>query len=576
MMKRPILVLLAIVLSAPAYYSQSVNQKVSKEDELAQTRLTWLNDLKVLEAESSRVDGPLARALAKTEIAAAAWDLDKAWSKDLLRKAYELTFPEEEEQTKLRERPVGAQPVPSTNAERARGAVSRRVLQVANRDRAFAVELVKLAKDKLGTYEAHLRYTSLASQAFSDGDKENASRLLLQAIDADPTQITAALTINDIAAKDRALADNLILQYIERLRTLPISNTNQSLGRVFFILSSFVSPRSSPERQISPPGPTVMRAYVSFVLDRLSTLIEDPAYLQAAGPILISTWPLVRQYAPDLTNVFLALEQRIPGSRDNALRQTDSVEEMNKAYKAREDQRIDKGLDSDKPDEALITLAINRGDFAKARKMIDKLGDGDQKTQLLELANAREAISLAAKDDLVTAQTLAERLNNATSILQVYPALVNKCLANKDQVCANDSVVKAVRQLKHADTRLPARPAGQPPWSSASDREVDPVLLGLSKFAKVITPINEALAWDILDELVLAANRSQLDTSQGRIGFEGDTFKLLGQKSEPRSYQAANNLKDRLERIVALANIYQGLLDAQAKLPLPRVSHRSL
>ena len=160
------------------------------------------------------------------------------------------------------------------------------MLQIASRDHVFAVELVKLAKDKLGTYEGHLRYTALASQAFSDGDKDNASKFLLQAIDADPTQITAALTINDIAAKDRALADSLILQYIERLRTFPLSNTNQGLGRIFFILSSFVYPRSFPGRQIAPPGPAVLHSYVSFVLDTLSRIQDNPAYLRAASPLL--------------------------------------------------------------------------------------------------------------------------------------------------------------------------------------------------------------------------------------------------------------------------------------------------
>jgi hypothetical protein len=54
-------------------------------------------------------------------------------------------------------------------------------------------------------------------------------------------------------------------------------------------------------------------------------------------------------------------------------------------------------LDSDKPDESTINLAINRGDFDKARKIIDLLPDGAQKSELGELVNLREAISLAGK-----------------------------------------------------------------------------------------------------------------------------------------------------------------------------------
>lgn len=576
MIKRLILIFVSLVLTGATCFSQVSIEKPTKENELTQTQLIWLNDLRVLETESSKIEAPLARALAKTEIAAAAWDLDKTWSKELLRNAYELTFPDDDQQARLRETPAGSPPVLPTSVDRARNAIVHRVLQVASRDRVFADSLAQLSKDRLGAYEAHLRYTTLASQAFNDGDKDRARSLLLSAIDADPTQITAGLVIRDIAGRDRALADAIIIQYIDRLRAFPLSRSNQSLVRVFFTLSGFIFPEATPARQVVPPGVPVMRAYIGFVIDTVTKLEYDPTSLQAANAILMLTWPLLREYAPDLMNVFLSLEQRSRVSGESGLQKTDSVEEMNKAFKAREDRRIDKALDSDKPDEALITLAINRGDFVKARKMIDKLGDGDQKTQLIELANAREAINLAAKDDLVTAQTLAGRLNNATSILQVYPVLINKCLANKNQVCANDSVLQGVKQLKHADTKLPARPAGQPTSSAVSDREVDPVLLSLSKFAKAITPINEALAWDILDELVLSATRSQVDTSQGRIGFEGDIFKLLAQKNETRAYQAANNLKDRLERIVALANIYQGLSDAYRRSPSSRGPRRPL
>lgn len=575
MMKRLILVVVSVALSAPAYFSQGATQQRSKEDELAQVQLIWLNDLKVVEAESSKLEGPLARALAKAEIAAAAWDLDKKWSKELLRKAYELTFPEEEEQIKLRERAAGSQPVPPTSSDRARNAVSRRVLQVASRDRVFARELVQLGRDKLGAYEAHLKYTTLASQAFTDGDKENASRFLVQAIGADPTQVTAALMIRDIAPRDRALADNLILQYIERLQAFPLSSANQSLGRAFFILSTFVFPQPTPEGPVTPPGPAVMRAYVSFVIHSLTNLQDDPAYMQAASPILISTWPLVRQYAPELTGVFLALEQRSRRSSDYGPQTPESVDELYKANKARNDQRMEKAFESDKPDIVVITQAVNHGDFARARKMIDKLPDGDQKTKLIEFLNMREALNLAARDDIVTARTLAERLNNASSILEVYPAIINKCQTDKNNICVNESVVQGIKQLRRADTKLPALPRDVPTSSVANEREIDPVLLSLSRFTKAITPINEGLAWDILDELVLSANRSQLDTSQGRTGFEADTFRLLGQKNETRAYQAANNLKDHLERIVALANIYQGLSDAYSRSPSSRSPRRS-
>jgi hypothetical protein len=575
MIKRLILIFVSLVLTGATCFSQVSIEKPTKENELTQTQLIWLNDLRVLETESSKIEAPLARALAKTEIAAAAWDLDKTWSKELLRNAYELTFPDDDQQARLRETPAGSPPVLPTSVDRARNAIVHRVLQVASRDRVFADSLAQLSKDRLGAYEAHLRYTTLASQAFNDGDKDRARSLLLSAIDADPTQITAGLVIRDIAGRDRALADAIIIQYIDRLRAFPLSRSNQSLVRVFFTLSGFMFPQSTPDQQVVPPGVPVMRAYIGFVIDTVTKLEYDPTSLQAANAILMLTWPLLSEYAPDLINVFLSLEQRSRVSGGSGLQKADSIDEMYRTYKARNDQRINNSLESDKPDEAVITLAVNQRDFAKARKMIDKLPDGDQKAKLVEFLNVNEALTSVAKDDIPAAQGFAERLNDATSILKVYPAIVSKCVADKNQVCVNDVVLRAMKQLRSANNKFSKPPAGIAASSVANDREVDPVLLSLSRFAKAITPINEALAWDILDELVLSATRSQVDTSQGRTGFEADTFKLLGQKNETRAYQAANNLKDRLERIVALANIYQGLSDAQAKSPSPRGPRRS-
>ncbi|PYS21546.1 MAG: hypothetical protein DMF72_17005, partial [Acidobacteria bacterium] len=101
MIKPMCLLFASLALTATTCFSQATTQKSKKEKELTQTQLTWLNDLRVLETDSTKIEGPLGRALAKTEIAAAAWDLDKKWSKELLQNAYELTFPDDDEQGRL-------------------------------------------------------------------------------------------------------------------------------------------------------------------------------------------------------------------------------------------------------------------------------------------------------------------------------------------------------------------------------------------------------------------------------------------------------------------------------------------
>ncbi len=552
-MKRLALITALIFLFISSYQAQSIDAKRADDDDIALQKLWLLSDLQTLETESKKIKNPVARAAAEVEIADAAWALDQGWAKTLIREAYELTFPSEEEQIKLRNQPVGAAPKARTALDRARNEVRNRAFSIAGRDKAFLDELAGIGAQKLGKYEEHLRQASLAAQAIEAGDKEAASRHILQSIEADPTQISAGRAILDLAAKDRAAADRLIIQYIERLRTTSLSFGNQSIGRTYLVLNELVFPNAS--RQLVPPGPPVMKAYVTYIIESLGKLERiQPGFLKRAREILLTTWLPLKQYSPELTGAFLQLEKlsRSPGD-DASLPQVSDSE----ANKERYEKRVQEALNGNQPDEPAINFAINQENFDKARKMIEKLSEGPQKTQLTEMVNAREALSLATKDSLVEAEGLAEQLNKATSILQVYPVIINKCVASKDQPCAIRAVHQSIKQLKRANTESAIPPAGIPASAIVTSGELDPVLLSLSKLAKEVASINEILALEILDEAILAANSSKMSTDEGRTGFDVDVFRKLAPHHESRVRQAAGNLKDPLRQIVALAAIYQ-------------------
>jgi hypothetical protein len=551
--KRILLTTILVTLLAPCFNGQSIEIKQSDNDAIALQKIGLLSTLQALETEATKLDKVLARALAKAEIADAAWTLDQGWAKKLLREAYEFTFPEEEEQNKLRNEPVGAAPKSSTAIDRARSEVRNRILSIAGRDKAFVDELAKLGAQKLGKYEEHLRYATLAAKAIEAGDKEAAGKYILQSIEADPTQISGGRAILDLAAKDRAAADTLIIQYIERLRATPLSFENQSLGRTYLILNELVFP--NPNRNILPPGPPVMRAYVAYVIESLRKLEQmRPGFLKRARGILLTAWLPLKKYAPELAQAFLELERLSISPGDDASLPKVSDEE---ASKERYEKRLKDALDSDQPDELAINFAITRGDFNKARKLIEKLPDGHLKTQLTEMVNTHEAISLAKKGSLIEAERLAEQLNKATSILQVYPVIINKYVASKDHPSATLVVYRAIKQLKHANTEAAIPPAGISSSALVTSKELDPVLLSLSKLAKAVVSMDEALALEILDETVRSANVSNMDTGQGRTGIDIDVFRKLTPKNEVRVRQAAESLTDPLRRIVALAVIYQ-------------------
>lgn len=563
-----LLLLLLPVSFLSSVYGQAGSTKIraiGDSDEVRLKRSELIAVLQLLEAEAAKLDNNIAQAHAKTEIADALWVLDTVQAKRLLREAFELALPEVEERKKLQQRVVGASLDYPMQADIDRGLARKRVLKVAARDGAFAKELAQLGVEQLGTHQGHLGYTELAAQAISNDDTKAAGEYIMQAVDVDPTLINAGLSILAVAARDRAAADDLTLQYINRLRAVRLSLANGSVVRVHMALRQLVFTDNGgfkgfdsrvQSTQIPPASPTVIRAYVGYVIESFSGMEQaEPGSARRLRGLLLSIWVPLNQYAPELIPAFMAVESlsRRPG--EDASLPRESLEET---AKRKYEERLKKAADSDQPDRLTIEFAISRGDFDKARKMIGKLEAGQLKTQLTERVNAQEAISLARKDDLLQAETLAARLTTASAILQAYPPLVEKCAAKKDRSCFTTSLVhQAIKQLKSADTTPPAPPPGVPASVIPSKREFDPVLMSFSRLAKAVAPVDQTLALEVLNETVQAANRSEIDTTQGRIGFEADTFGLLAKENDERVVQIADTLKDRLQRIVALASIYQ-------------------
>ncbi|MCA1565186.1 MAG: hypothetical protein LC803_06055 [Acidobacteria bacterium] len=535
-MRKLFLLLALTLLTAPTGNSQSKKTGAVNEDVIA-GKFALIFDLQNLDVEATKLDGSLARALAKAEIADAAWEVDRAWSKKLLREAYELTFPPAEERAKLRDKQAGAAPVVPTSSDLARDNLRSRILKITGRDKAFSDELASLGAQQLGRFEEHFRYTSLATRAASTGELEAASAYLLRAFEADPTQITAGLTVHNIAARDRVAADQLIIQYIERLRTFPISMANQTASRTYFVLGEMVSPNPNFSRQeVPPPGRAAVRAYVSYVIESMTALEQrEPGSAIKLRYFLLLTWLPLKQHAPDLVGAFTQVEvlSRSPGD-NSELPQMSRREASSEQYES----QVKQALDSGKSDEMLINFAISRGDFNLARKLIDYCQIRIKKAQLAEMANMREAVSLAAKGETPEAEKLARQLKKAASILEVYQAIINRCVADKNSSCVTSSIDQALAQLKRAE-----------------DQALAP--LSMTKLAITVTPINYMAALEVLDEAISIANRNNIDTGEGRMSLDVNAFRLLARKDEGRVRAAASSLKERLSRISALAAIYQ-------------------
>lgn len=509
-----------------------------------------LADLKALDAEAAKLNEPLARASAKGEIADAAWALDRAWAKALLREAYELTLPPPEERERLRARPAGSDPVEPSATDLARGRVRNRVLGIARRDASLAAQLTELGSQQLGKMEEVQRYSLLGVRAIEAGESEAAGDYLLRAIDADPTQISVGLSILEVAARDRGLADRLLVQYAQRLRAVPA--TRNSALRTYVGLRRAVFPNVNldPQRRPIPPaGREAVRAYVGYVLESMARLERaEPGSARELRGFLMSVWLPLNQHAPELLPAFMELEKvsRVPGESADLPTQT-----PDEAGRADYEERVKKALDSRRPQELkdAFNYALGLEDFARARELYDRLPEGWQKERLGEELNAREAMRLASKGDTAGAERLARALTRPESVLRVYPVLISSCPAGDDS-CATTLVQQAMKQLR-----------------AASDDE--PVAFALSRLSAAAAEADAALAFEVLDEAVKAANRSDRGTADGRTGLYLEVFTVLAPKGETRARQSAEALNDRFRRISALAVVYRWKAQELSKTAKP-------
>jgi hypothetical protein len=545
----------ALILNTAVGYGQTAAPATKPEpagDNLAQRKNELLIELQSLEADSSNLLQPLALASAKINIAKGAWSLDREMAKRLLREAFNLTLPLEEELAGLRARPAGAPPTLTTGAERLRSVIRYRALEAAKRDRAFGEELSELFTRTLGKYEGQRGYSSLAYQEVKEGNVQDAVNYLQKAFSIDPTQTNILDAFHEIARRDRQAADALALQYIDLLRAFPLSHADQSAMRALFILDDFVFGPLMSRGSVPAAGPAVMRAWIAYTLDRMSAM--SPSDLQTGRLRLLSVWGPLKTYAPELKPRFLELEARSRRPDEKVPLPEVSLQDE---YRKKAEAQARLADDSDEPDARTIRRLIGQGKFDRARTLLARLDEGDEKARLTEMVNGREAVSLARNGDTAGALRRARELRRTASLFEVYPVIIDKCSAAKDRQCVTDSVNQAVLHVKNADPQASKPPAGIPASIFPNEKESDPAVRFLGGLAKAVAPFNESLAFDVLREYVQAANRSKVETEKGFDLVEGDAFVKLAPVNQEQAYQVAYTLKDRPSRIAALAGLIE-------------------
>lgn len=529
--------LIVIMMLSLGWAGQSNGQSKSEEEAKANaqelSRLVLTNSLKELESEAIKLDQPLARATAYSQIADVAWALDQDWAQSLLKRANELTYPsyEEREQGRKSLSENGDDGSSESKLERDRVRVRRRILLIAARNAKFAAELAEAIGKDLGKTRESGVNVAYANNLTKAGDVTAAGNFILSAIEADPTQVWNGYAIYALADKNRPAADALILRYLELLKDFPLTSSNFPSVLNSLDVAVFADNVFDPEnRKVKPAAFEIIRAYLNFALSRMAALEQDqPGSLHLMRASLPRLWQRINVYAPELRSPFLALS-RLAGLEN--LPDVATAE----GQRSHEDDLLKKADETGAAEdvERAIKAAIWRKDFATARKLADSLKTDKNRARFAEEINVEEALSFIEKKNLFEAGILAAKLDRPNNSLRVYALLIKTAATNKNKEQARDFAYEAVKRLKKFDESTPA-----------------PYLI--SELTRSTASVDTALALDLLDEMVQSLNHRQVSSDRGEIGFDPQAFVELSPANEARVQQAARNIADRLQRIIALS-----------------------
>ncbi|MDX2044286.1 MAG: hypothetical protein SF097_23965 [Acidobacteriota bacterium] len=526
-----------------------IKVKEDKEEFQLQRELL-LSELSNLDANVIGLSSTLARAVVKAEIADAVWGMDKRWAGQLLKEAFELALPDKETRQKLKELKKGSNPIEPTREMLAQEQVRRKILAVAKRDAAFFEELVKLGKEQMGEAEEVKSHSSSAYEALQAGDKKQAIESINKLFDTDPTQVSVGGAIREMAIRDRAEADKLVIGYIQALWNFPVSSDN--VHRVVSSLRSSVFPAPPFDKQgrkIPVAGEEAQRAYYGFLIECLLGVEQrEPGTAMKFRQLIVSMWPYISQQATNLTAEYLKLESvsRIPGRPDTL--PTVSAEERNR----NDYENATKNLNASNSVSEIVSAigrALGQQDFETSRRLTELLPQGQLRSEYTEKVNWREAVSLLGKKDFDGAAKLASKLTEASSISDVYPQLIRNCVDKKDTGCVNSFTSELTKKLE----------------------KVDPMkaVLILSGIAATIASKDEPMALELLASAASVANTNGVKRAKHEehvVGFECKAFELLTPTNEARVRQMADILIDRFQRQMAFAAIYRAKANALSKL----------
>ncbi|HEX7315812.1 MAG TPA: hypothetical protein VF297_17990 [Pyrinomonadaceae bacterium] len=593
----------------------STKPKGAAADPMADVRRTSAVSLVSALADEARTfSEPGLRARVQARAADALWETDKEKARQLFQRAWEAAEVADRDTANLSDAELRRRAIAQGSAG-ARGLLNMRrevVILASRRDRdlgeEFLAKLDEARKDEASATSAPqtpvqtgeqrinpdnppgpmMQRLNLAQQLLEDGQTERAMQFADSALY--PVNTFGMHFLNTLHRKNREAADQRYMSLVTRAAGDPFSDANSVslLSSYVFTPLMYITVRpdgNSHTRQYGPStpfedlDPRLRDAFIAtasqILLRPLPPLEEDRTSSGRTGAYVVATrmLPLFERHAPDRAAALRARQALLMQDTPERTRRADN--ELLTRGIVPEDPNRDRVQDAlDRLENAKTTgerdsvyfraaMAAFDSDPDRARELAGKIEDPDTRKQLYSFIAYRlvqDALRAKKADDVLR----YTRSDELTRVQRVWGLTEAAGLLTKDQPGrAAEALDEATAEARKLDDRTPER------------------VRALLAVATRLTELDRARAWDVMQEVVKAANDLSNFSGEGgditvRVEFKGGgamtsnnnvesfdltgVFAALARDDFDRAAALARTLKAEGPRAVATLAVVRSVL----------------
>ena len=604
---------LCLSLSATAQTKKAKTNTEEADAEAAQQRTVAISLVNSLADEARSFKDQTRRARVQARAADVLWDTDPDRARELFRRAWEAAETVDAESAKkradeLKRQESQGEPMVVRGGPSLRSEVLR---LVAKRDRKLGEEFLKAldeASEKARAEAAAdqrrnsgLRLQSsqrlqLARRLLEDGEIERALEFAAPALDS--VNVDTIFFLSALREKNAEAADNAYATLLARAALDPNSDANTVSGLSSYLFTPFLyvtferNGGANQNRQREPtPAPPVSSGLINnftkvafqILMQPLPAPDQDRTTSGSTGKYLIikRLLPIFEQYAPDLTpglrTQMTALASAVPTMFQQGENRAVSVGILPESAEGDPYQRMQERLDrANRADErdaiyADYAVALTGSGDPRARDLVDKIENTELRKSVKAYTDFQLVDSAIQNKDIAEVNRLVKS-GELTSIQKVW-ALTSaaKIVMTSERSRATDMLEEALAESRRI---------------SASDPDRARALTGV---AEGFAEIDRVRAWEILNEVVKAANNAEAFTGEDSQIFARlqtkmmvvmnaasaqdfdllAVFRHLARADLLRAVQLAKTFTGEAPRAVATLAIARSVLEKR-KDPLPQ------